>query len=340
VVAPAVEVVEVRRTYKVAARPRKARRGRTLESPDGVVENGRRVALAGVSLRVEVGAWLALLGPNGSGKSTLLRVLATLERPESGDVRVLGEAVAGGGASGASLRRARAKLGVVFQSPGLDPLLTVRENLLCQGALHGLDRGESDRRAGSLAPELGVADRLDDRVGRLSGGLARRVDLARALLGEPELLLLDEPTAGLDHASRADFLDTLERRREAARAGGRPLTIVMTTHLMDEADHADRVALIDRGRIVAEGAPSELRAALGGSVLVAPPALEEELRTAGLAVSIVRGEAVGSGDGPAVERAANALVRRGCAFRVGPPTLGDVYLARTGRRLSGAEEGA
>jgi len=274
-----------------------------------------RRALAGVTLRIEPGEFVALLGPNGAGKSTLLRLLAGLDRPDSGEVHA----------------PPRARLGVVFQKPALDPLLSVRENLELQAALFGLDRRGS--RAEHAARELTLSDRLNDRVGSLSGGLARRADLARALLTDPDLLLLDEPTTGLDHEARASFLEAIDARR-----GRSPnLTVILSTHLMDEAARADRVVLMNEGRVVADGAPDDLRAALGrGPVLRTQSEAAAHLERPGLELT-ERGRGVtATGDREAIESAAAALLAAGVPFEVAPPTLGDVYLARAGRSREGA----
>ena len=288
-----------------------------------------RTALDGVGLRVEPGEWVALLGPNGSGKSTLLRMLATLEPSDGGArLRMLGAALPGGEP------RVRARLGVVFQKPGLDSLLTVRENLLMQGALFGMRRADAEARAREVAARLGVADRLGERVGRLSGGLARRVDLARALLCDPDLLLLDEPTTGLDLDARRQFLGALDEAR-AARAH---MAIVMTTHLMDEAERADRVLMLSEGRVVVEGAPDALRRSVGARIVSTDGANAGTLEAAGLTTRRAedgRG-IVGAGEETSVAGVCDALLKAGAAFSVGPATLGDVYLARTGRSLEDA----
>ena len=308
---PAIEVTEARKVY--------ARR-----KGDPVV------ALDGVSLSVPAGESVALLGPNGSGKSTLLRMLATLDGPDEGSVRVFGEDAS------ATPREARARLGVVFQSVGLDKLLTGRENLRRQGALFGMPASESDRRGEELAEWLGVHDRMRDRVGTLSGGLARRVDLARALLAGPDLLLLDEPTGGLDFDARSGFLDVVARAHRE-----RGLTVVMTTHLMDEAERAERVVMLDHGSIVRDGSPSELRSGFGETLLRCGHEARPHL--SGLEIRESGGELLVSGDGETLRRVSHQLISAGLPFEVGPPTLGDVFTSVTGHSLSGEsldEEGA
>ena len=304
--APVVEAVGLRRVYR-------AGRGA-----------GRRevAALDGLSLTVRSGERVALLGPNGSGKSTLLRTLATIEAPDAGSLRVLGEDPGSGAA------RVRRRLGVVFQSPGLDGLLTVRENLLGQGALLGLARADAAARARGAAERFGVAGRLDDRVGALSGGLARRADLARAMLGDPELLLLDEPTTGLDVESRGAFLDALD-------GVGDGVTVVLSTHDMAIAERMGRAVLVGSGRVLRDGPPGALREELGDRVVRARGGDAALLREAGLRVETTGREAVGRGDGPAIERAAGALLAAGAPFGVASPTLEDAYLAHAGRPLTG-----
>jgi len=315
--APALDVRDVVRTYK------------------GAGSAPARRALDGLSLSVGAGSWVALLGPNGSGKSTLVRLLATLERPDEGRVLAFGDDLAGRDAT----RRFRRSLGVVFQHPGLDKLLTVRENLAAQGALHGL-RGRAARGAiARVAGLLEIADRVHDRVGTLSGGLARRCDLARALLPGPTLLILDEATAGLDHDSRLGFLDLLDRLRGRSETAG--MTILMTTHLMDEAERADRVVMMHAGRVVLDGPPAALREALGGATIRCPAhsgEAERILRDAGLESAIRAGERVaslGGGAGPQAGLVAATLASAGVPFQIAPPTLGDAYLAATGATLTG-----
>jgi ABC-2 type transport system ATP-binding protein len=283
-----------------------------------------RVALDGVSLDAPSRTITALLGPNGSGKSTLMRLVATIERADAGEIEVAGAdaRVAPG--------RARAALGMVFQRPGLDALLSVRENLLLQAALVGLRGGAAKERVDACIDAVRLGERAGDRVGTLSGGMQRRADLARALVARPALLLLDEPTGGLDLESRREFMD-LVRQRASTPGGG--LAVLMSTHLMDEAEHADRVVMLSRGRVVAQGTPAELRASAGERVLRTASAHAPDLQSAGLVVRVMGGEALATGDEDALEHASRMLVRRGIAFACGPATLGDAYLAITGSAL-------
>lgn len=320
---PALELGDLRKTYPA-----------TRHSP-------ARRALDGLSLTVHAGEWVSLLGPNGSGKSTLVRILSGADLPDSGTVRIFGaERFSRTG------RLAAARLGVVFQRPGLDPLLSVRENLEAQASLFGLRGRERTDRIQRVTEQLGLTDRLADRVSALSGGLQRRTDLARALLHSPDLLILDEATSGLDHQARTAFLDVIERLRAADPRG--VFTILMTTHLMDEAERSGRVVMMAAGRIAADAPPEQLRSAAGGRRIRATPTLsappqriERALRDAGLAASVAEnGVTMGSSQGPdspaAIEQAAAALVRLGVPFEVSHPNLGDIYLSLTGSGLEAA----
>ncbi|MEC9373703.1 MAG: ABC transporter ATP-binding protein, partial [Planctomycetota bacterium] len=286
-----------------------------------------REALRNISLAVPRNQWLALLGPNASGKSTLLRILATLDTPTQGRASILSTTIPG--APRRELAAARARLAVVFQSPGLDPLLTPRENLRNQAALFAILRREADHRIDRLAADFNLTPRLDDRTATLSGGLIRRVDLARALVSEPELLLHDEPTTGLDLEARAAFLDALASRRAAS-----PLTIIMNTHAMDEAERADRVVMLDQGAIVADGAPADLRADMGDNVLRLAPHHRDHLANHNLQLLEQHRALIASGAHDQIQSAAANLARRNIPFEFGPPTLADVFLARTGRALT------
>ena len=216
---------------------------------------GDRMALDGISFTVRRGELFGLLGPNGGGKSTLFRILATLQRPSAGTARLLGFDVV------AEPERVRACLGVVFQNASVDSYLTVAENLRHHGALFGLRGTDLAERSERLLARFGLVPRRDELVGRLSGGLARRVELAKGLLPAPAVLLLDEPSAGLDPAARRDLLDQLVALRDDGT------TIVMTTHHMEEAERCDRLGLLDGGRLVAIDRPDRLKARVGGDVV-------------------------------------------------------------------------
>ena len=285
-------------------------------------KQSERVALDGVSLSCARGTWVALLGPNGSGKSTLLRILSTLDRADGGTSRVMGFDVVG------EASRVRGVIGMVFQSAGLDRLLTVRENLLAQAGLLGMRGAAARGKVEGVIGRFGLEERAGERVGTLSGGLARRVDLARACLGGAPVLLLDEPSAGLDVAAREGFLGALMQVRAE-----RETTILHSTHDMAEAERADVVVMMCEGKIVTSGAPGALRDALGERVVECEGTRADVLEQAGLAVALRGGSAVGTGDPERVERAAGLLVRAGVSFRVQPPTLEDVYRAQTGRTL-------
>lgn len=287
---------------------------------------GAVVALDDVSLDVPEGAFAALLGPNGSGKTTLLRIVTTLARPASGTVRVFGHDVQ---AAPEAVRRC---LGVVFQAPALDRMLTVEETLRTQGALYGLGRAEAADRARALLGAFGLDDVARRQTRHLSGGQRRRVDLARGLVHRPRLLLLDEPTTALDPAARAAFWQNVHALR---RAEG--VTVLAATHLLDEAEAADHAAILDRGRVVAAGAPGALMAALGEETLwldVADAASVAQALPGAEAVSgtLVR---VAGADLPARLTTAHAALgpalRRATLRRA---TLEDVFLNATGRALS------
>lgn len=218
---------------------------------------GDRPALRGVSFSVPRGEVFALLGPNGGGKTTLFRILSTLLPPGGGSVRILGLDVQG------AVREVRRRLGVAFQSPSVDLKLTVEENLRCHGALYGLPSSRIRSRIPALLAEVRLSDRSADRAETLSGGLLRRLEVAQALLHDPEVLLLDEPTAGLDPAARRDLWDALRGIRR--RLGS---TILLTSHLAEEAARCDRVGILNEGRIVALGTPARLLSLVGGEVLV------------------------------------------------------------------------
>lgn len=290
---------------------------------------GSHKALAQLSLAISEGEIFVFLGPNGSGKSTLFRVLSTLFPPQSGDVFVNGLSAA---REAASIRRI---LGVVFQSPSLDKKLTVRENLACQAALYGIRGSVFQSRSKYLLERFGLTGREKDYVETLSGGMRRRVELAKCLLHEPRVLVLDEPSTGLDPAARLDLWQMLEQLRK--KDG---VTVALTTHLLEEADKADRIAILDAGRLVALGAPSQLRSSVGGDTIVIESPAPAELATAigerfGVAPALVEGAVrLEQPNGHQwISQLVDAFPERISSIRLGKPTLEDVFIAKTGRRL-------
>ncbi len=292
---------------------------------------GQRRAVDDLSLQVEPGELFVFLGPNGSGKTTLFRVLSTLIPLQSGDVTILGH----------NLRTAqmaiRAQLGVVFQSPSLDKKLSVSENLHHQGRLYGLARRDLAERQEKLLTTLGLADRTGDRVETLSGGLRRRVELAKGMLHRPRLLLLDEPSTGLDPGARSDLWKYLEQVRISEG-----ITIVLTTHLLDEADRADRIAIMHDGQLVALDSPAALQASVGGDSITIrteqPEQLAKQIRTqmecdAAVVDGCVRLE---QPDGHQwISRLVEAFPQEIESVTLGKPTLEDVFIDRTGHRYMG-----
>jgi ABC-2 type transport system ATP-binding protein len=284
-----------------------------------------------VSLDLEVarGEVFAVLGPNGGGKTTLFRVLSTLMPPQAGEARVLG----------LDLRRdraaVRARIGVVFQAPSLDRKLTVAENMNVQGSLYGLTGRELAMRQSELLDQFGLRDRAGDLTEKLSGGLRRRVELAKGLMHRPELLLLDEPSTGLDPAARSDlwrYLKSLQTEQGT--------TVLLTTHFLDEADGADRIAILSEGKLVALGRPEDLRAQVGGDSITIETPDAERLATAISAQfslpakaldGVVRLEAAQGHQW--IARLVEAFPGKITAIRLGKPTLEDVFIARTGHRF-------
>ena len=218
---------------------------------------GSRTALSNVSFEVKAGEIFGLLGPNGGGKSTLFRILSTMMAPTAGRAEVAGHDVA---REPAAVRRS---IGVVFQTQSLDKALTVGENLRAQSHLHGLSGPRLRDRMEQVMERLGLTDRRNDLVETLSGGLKRRVEIAKGLLHRPVVLLMDEASTGLDPGARRDLWQYVEELRQ--REG---VTILLTTHILDEADRCDRLVLLHQGKIVAAGTPQQLRSRIGGDVVV------------------------------------------------------------------------
>ncbi len=295
---------------------------------------GEREALGGVSFTVGRGEIFGLLGPNGGGKTTLFKILSTAQIPTAGRATVLGSDLAG------EVGEVRAKIGVVFQAPGLDKKLTVGENLLHQGHLYGLRGAPLRTRIADLLARFGLSDRLKERVETLSGGLARRVEIAKGLLHRPELLLLDEPSVGLDPGARRDLWQHLEDLR--SRDGG---TVLLTTHFLEEAEGCDRVAILDRGRLVALGTPEALKQEIEGeSVRVSGRDLDRISRWVQehwgvTATRVDGGLQVASPDAAGrIGDLMKAFPAEIASVQVRKPTLEDVFMRKTGHRF--AEAGA
>jgi ABC-2 type transport system ATP-binding protein len=232
---------------------------------------GDRIALSNVSFEVNKGEIFGLLGPNGGGKSTLFRILSTMMVPTEGRATIAGIDVA---RDPAQVRR---QVGVVFQTQSLDKALTVEENLRAQGHLHGLSGATLRERMTAAMERLGLLDRRRDLVDTLSGGLKRRVEIAKALLHRPQVLLMDEASTGLDPAARRDVSRHAESLRQQEG-----VTILLTTHILEEADRCDRLILLHKGSIVAQGSPADLRSRIGGDVVVLETADSKSL-AAGIA---------------------------------------------------------
>jgi ABC-2 type transport system ATP-binding protein len=290
---------------------------------------GSRAALSEICLRIEQGEIFAVLGPNGGGKTTLFRLLSTLIPLQSGQVSILGH----------DLRKdttaVRTSIGVVFQAPSLDRKLTVLENIRHQAALYGLFGGELRKRQQEMLDQFSLTERANELTERLSGGLRRRVELAKGLIHRPRLLLLDEPSTGLDPGARSDLWQYLRRLRDSSG-----VTIVLTTHFLDEAEGADRIAILNEGRLVALDAPAALRHEVGGDSLTletdSPVELAAAVRQqfaldARVLDGVVRIEAPGGHQW--VAKLMEAFPDRIAAIRLGKPTLEDVFIARTGHRF-------
>jgi ABC-2 type transport system ATP-binding protein len=296
---------------------------------------GARQALEHVNFSVPAGQIFGLLGPNGGGKTTLFRLVATLLPPQTGVIAVAGADVA------TQPQLVRRKLGVTFQSASLDGKLTVRENLLHQGHLYGLAGSKLRDRMDGVLRQVGLGERRSELVDKLSGGMKRRTELAKSLLHQPEVLLLDEPSTGLDPGARRDLWDTLENLRQAGT------TVLVTTHLMEEAEHCDSLGILDRGRLVAHGSPGELKQSLGGDCLtIRSPHVERLAGVVERAFQIstrIAGEELRI-ESPRAGEVMCALVadHRGdlTSVSLAQPSLEDVFLKRTGHRFWEVEEPA
>jgi ABC-2 type transport system ATP-binding protein len=301
---------------------------------------GEVLAVQGIDLRVEEGEIYGFLGPNGAGKTTTVRMLTTLLLPTGGRASVAGFDVA------AEARQVRASIGVALQEAALDPLMTGRELIRLQATLQGLPSGEGRRRADALLERVDLTAAADRRVGGYSGGMKRRLDLAAALVHEPRVLFLDEPTTGLDPVSRKTIWEEVQALNDDGT------TVFLTTQYLEEADQlADNVGIIDRGRIVAEGTPEELKGEIGnphieltvgeGAVPEAERALAElgELRPRKGDGRVLLEVENGAGDIPRVVRALDEAGIGVESLELVRPTLDDVFVEKTGHHLEGEDGG-
>lgn len=301
---------------------------KTYRAGDTVVE-----AVRGIDLRVEAGQTYGFLGPNGAGKSTTIEMLCTIRNPSAGSARVAGFDVVG------QRDQVRRRIGLVFQQQTLDLQLTAEQNLRFHAELYGLSRAEADRRIADVLEMVALADRRSDTVTRFSGGMKRRLEIARGLVHAPQVLFLDEPTIGLDPQTRAAiwaYLHDLRRTTE--------ITVFVTTHYMDEAEHCDRIAIMDHGEIVVEDTPEALKSGIGTDRIALRTDDDE------LAIARVRerlGIEAGVHEGQvtlAVAEGAQVVPRLFTELGVGirsvtvtRPSLDDVFLTYTGRTIRDSE---
>ena len=304
--------------------------------PPARKKSAPRVALDALSIQVHSGEFFCLLGPNGSGKSTLFRLLSTLLEPPASSVSVFGHDLR---SEPAAVRR---EIGIVFQNPSLDKKLTVRENLRHQGHLYHMSGAALETRITELLARVRLGDRENDLVEQLSGGMQRRVELAKGLLHRPRLLLLDEPSTGLDPGARIEFDAYLQEIRSTEG-----VTILLTTHILDEAERADRLAILDQGRLVALGTPEALRAEIGADIITItadePAALAQDIRASfGGEVDVIdtaiRLERPNGHE--FIPRLVAAFPGRIRSVTFAKPTLEDVFIHKTGRRFWAGEEAA
>lgn len=290
---------------------------------------GKREALRGISFDVFPGEIFGLLGPNGSGKTTLFRILSTLMLPTGGRALIAGLDAA------RQPDLVRGRIGVVFQAQSIDIKLTAAENLWHQGHLYGLSGAGLRARIQEILQRVGLADRANEKVETFSGGMQRRVELAKGLIHHPGVLLLDEPTTGLDPGARRDLWLYLQELRHQQN-----ISVIITTHLMEEAERCDRLAILNQGQIVALGTPAELRSEIGGDVI-----LLEAADAASLAVRIEQKFRISAAvlDGKVrMERKeghrfiadlVESFPGEIQSISVSKPTLEDIFIDRTGHRF-------
>ena len=290
---------------------------------------GERAALRNVSFHVNRAEIFGLLGPNGSGKTSLFRILSTLMLPSAGDATIATSSVR---REPASVRR---KIGVVFQAPSVDIKLTAAENLTHQGRLYGLSGAILRKRVREMLDRVGLADRANELVETFSGGMQRRVELAKGLLHRPEVLLLDEPTTGLDPGARIDLWNYLKVLRDSEG-----VTVLVTTHLMEEAEKCDRLLILNEGSIVGLGTPAELRSQIGGDIVeleAADPAalarkIEGRFATSAQVIGNRVRVQIANGHRFAAE-IVDAFRGDIISVNISRPSLEDVFITRTGHRF-------
>jgi ABC-2 type transport system ATP-binding protein len=282
-----------------------------------------------VSFDVQRGEIFALLGPNGGGKTTLFKILSTALTPSGGTAKVMGFDIR------TQSNDVRRRIGIVFQNPSLDKKLTVLENLRYHGQLYGLRGAALTDRVNEMMDRLMIADRASNLVETLSGGLARRVELAKGLLHRPEVLILDEPSVGLDPGARRDLWLYLQKLREKEN-----VTILVTTHLVDEGDRSDHVLVLNLGQVVAIGTPESLKREIGGDVISITTRDAEKLSAAILQKFSVRPTVVNGTlrvekeqGHTFISHVVDAFPELVDAVSLSKPTLEDVFIARTGHRF-------
>ena len=296
---------------------------------DVVHKYADRTALNGVSFDVRPAELFGLLGPNGSGKTTLFRILSTLMVPVSGRALITGFDVA---RDPNGLRR---QIGVVFQAQSIDVKLTAAENLTHQGHLYGLHGKTLQQRSQEMLGRVGLADRANEKAETFSGGMQRRLELAKGLLHHPSVLLLDEPTTGLDPGARRDLWQYLAILRDEEH-----VTVLVTTHLMEEAERCDRLAILNEGKVVALGTPDELKHEIGGDVVLLdakdPEPLAARIRERfGIDAQVLQGQVRFEREGGHrfITDVVEAFPGKIEAVSVSKPTLEDVFIHRTGHRF-------
>jgi ABC-2 type transport system ATP-binding protein len=315
--AAALVAVDLVKTYPVGRRAKRLR------------------ALDGLSLQVGPGSVFALLGPNGAGKSTTVRILTSLSRPDSGQAFVCGLDV------GRRPAAVRGLIGLVSQKSSSDPLATARENLVLAGRIQGMTAPAARARAAELLARFDLEEAADRLAQKLSGGMARKLDVAIGLVHRPSVLFLDEPTTGLDPQARASMWAEIARL-----SADDEMTVLVTTHYLEEADHlADRLAIVDHGRVVVEGAPEQLKSELRGDGVVVEVASVDVVRPALAAVSALPGVHDAQAEGSTLRARADVGARalpgvlaaldqaqvKVVSVAVTRPSLDDVYLRHVGR---------